>query len=316
MISGGAADQQCPRYGEDKSLFDSCDVDSGPLLKRAIATDRKVAVYCADDGTLLRVRGALATWTISRHFRRWSDACDVLLHDIPLVAIVPRIGRQESGLIAGFREQRPRQPIVVVTHQDANNVRLLAPLGIEEIVWISETEATLSGAINRVRDSCFFVQLADRIGHAENLDPLIRAALTAAILRPRPIVSVCELADIVASNPGTLRRRWKKSKHDGNDDRLEDIIAWLVLVRAVQRRRFEGAWHMVAEAVGVDARTLSRLARRLMHMSLREVESCGFSTVADQCHQEFRRAGLASNRANEIARKCAILSLARIGSEP
>jgi len=247
----------------------------------------KVVLYCTSVRLAALAREALRSWTISHECRSWDDIEALIQRAVPLLAIVPHLTTEELERVVQFRRRFPAQPFVVVTDKDPDSARTLANAGIREIVWSADIHRDVSAALHSEGNSAFFDALARRIGEASQLPHLLRTVLVRAVLASPPMHSVAELSALAGRHSGTMTRAWKGEVHAGDMFRLEDFVRWMVLMRAAQRRGFEGAWHLAAIAVGVDPRTLNRIANRLAGASLKELEVRGFAYLADRCGNEL-----------------------------
>lgn len=235
-----------------------------------------VVVYCAAVAMRAEIRAALQPRKVSREYRLWEDIFSSGVNGEPLIVVVLRPGANDLREIGMFRQCFPTTPLVVVTERDADSGRRLASYGIDEMVWSSDMRAELSGAVGHARSAEFFHALAYRIGRCERLAPLIRTALARAVRQPVPTLKVSALARLVGKHPGTLARHWKVAMDDSNTFRMEDFLAWMVLMRAAQRKSREGAWHLAAYAVCVDPRTLSRMSISVSGLTLHEIDEIDF----------------------------------------
>ncbi|MEO7043575.1 MAG: hypothetical protein ABI035_15035 [Gemmatimonadaceae bacterium] len=182
-----------------------------------------------------------------------------------------------------FRRRFPREPFVVVTDKDAESARRLATAGIREIVWSADIHLDLAEALHRENNAAFFDALARRIGEASQIPYTLRTVLVRAVLASPPVRSVAELSSLAGRQSGTMTRAWKGAVQPDANFRLEDFVRWMVLMRAAQRKGFEGAWDRAAIAVRVDPRRLNRIATCLAGTSLRAIGVRGFEYAADLC---------------------------------
>ncbi|MDB4883472.1 MAG: hypothetical protein JWL95_2238 [Gemmatimonadetes bacterium] len=176
------------------------------------------------------------------------------------------------------RHRFPRQPVVLITQKDADNLRHVLGLSIAGVVWSGELPRGLCSAVQRALVHSLFGDLADAFASAEQLPGSLRHSLSYACRSERPIRSVGALAAASCSDRCTLWRHWRKAVGAGAPARLEDALHWLVLLRAVGRKSPHQAWGVVAHELGVHHHTLSRLARRL---ASRRLSDLGASDLPD-----------------------------------
>jgi hypothetical protein len=176
-----------------------------------------------------------------------------------------------------FRQRYSEHPFIVVVGGDLESAVQLALRGTAEIVRTYEMERELEPAIRRLWGATFFISLTDRIRAANHIELSLRTALVHAVNRRRPACSLSGLTAATGISNAALGRMWR-SATGVNNFRLEDFLDWLILMRAAQRRGYEGAWQWTASAVRVNPRTLRRLCMRLTELTLREMGSLGFAS--------------------------------------
>lgn len=257
----------------------------------------EVVVYGATTHAVERVRDALRPCRIDHAWHTWEDVCTLSLRAVPLVAIVPRITSHEKRGIVRFRQRFPGHPIIVVTDRDVENVSSLASVAIDEFVWLSMIPESLMDAVHRASNGAFFQRLADRISSADHVHDVLRGALCRATLYPVPVRTIGELAELADRHAATLSRHWRATVPARGDFRMEDFLAWMILMRAAQRRDLEGSWRLAAAVVKVDVRTLRRNAARLTGMRLSQIGAMGFAGLATQCEADLRRRLMADDGA-------------------
>lgn len=249
-----------------------------------------VVVYCAAVAMRAEIRAALQPWKVSHEYRLWEDIFSLGVNGEPLVVVVLRPGANDLREIAMFRQCFSTTPLVVVTERDADTARRLASYGIDQMVWSSELRGGgLAGAIGHACSAEFFNALAYRIGACDRVAPLLRTALARAVRQPMPILKVTALAHLVGKRPDTLGRHWRAAIDGNSTFRMEDFLAWIVLMRAAQRKSREGAWHLAAYGVRVDPRTLSRMSVRVSGLTLHEIDEIGFGALARRCADDLER---------------------------
>jgi hypothetical protein len=249
--------------------------------------DSTVVVYTATAAAVSSLRNALRSYTISHQWHTWTDVNVQTLRAVPLVVLLPELMPHDLEALLRFRQQYPSHPVVLVTAKDAEVVRTLAPIAIDEIVWHGDIEQQLAAAVRRAWDGTFFEQLARDILASTDFDPSFCSGLARAVIHRTPLRRVEQLASIIGCDRTTIWRHRRQAPDAAGKVRVEDLIGWIILMRAAQRRGAEGAWHFAAAAVGVHPRRLGRLARRLAHLSLSEIEYVGFNALARQCREAF-----------------------------
>lgn len=238
-----------------------------------------IAVYCPDERQVGRLYSALAGMSVQRT-EMWTlftdtvgvSACAVVMVD--WLAGNPVVQRLEA-----LRVQYPHKPIVLVTRKDADNIRLLRRVEIEEVVWTEEIEHALAATVDRVRQSSVFQDIAARLDGAQHLPARLRHALAHLFRAPNPVGTVEELAGSVGCDRRTLWRMWRGSVPDEASLRLQDMLDWNVLLRASIMRTQSSSWVGIAAKLSVHEHTLARSAKRLAGLTLRELAAAGADQV-------------------------------------
>lgn len=240
-----------------------------------------LALFCADRGQLERLRAALPPglsvvaadqWRAFERAAGLAACCVVVLPSL-------RDTHAIDQLIA-LRDRLPLLPLVLVTEKDAENLRLLRHLEVEEIVWTHEAPRELAAAVGRARGSSLLRQMAAAIDRAEQIPPKLRQALAFALRSERPIPSVIELAAAVGCDRRTIWRYWREAFGPDHPLLPGHFLDWLLLLRAASLKAPGRKWTAVAQELGIHEHTIARLAKRLAGLSLRELASGGQPLVA------------------------------------
>jgi len=114
-----------------------------------------------------------------------------------------------------------------------------------------------------------------RLAAAIRLDPRLpqrlRTALLLACTAPQPFRSVCRLAGAAGCDRRTLWRDWRHAMGEASPVRLEDVLHWVILARALEAKTPRRTWIEVAAEVAVHPQTLARFARQFARRGLRGV---------------------------------------------
>lgn len=177
-------------------------------------------------------------------------------------------GEQLARLIS-LRARAPQVPFVLVTRKEADNIRLVIRVRVDEVVWLHEVSHALNAAVARARTRGLFHNLHFTISDNRQLSPRLRDALVHALRTEHHAYSVATLARAVRCDRRTLWHAWRRAVADG--PRLEDFLHWLVLLRAAELKESARCWREVALTLGIDNRTLGRHAGRLLGMRLSDL---------------------------------------------
>lgn len=115
--------------------------------------------------------------------------------------------------------------------------------------------------------------LADALRQSRRVPPRLRAALLRACTEPRAFCSVSRLSTAAACDRRTLWREWRRAVGDEAETRLEDVLHWLILARALALKTAARTWCDVATELRIHPHTLSRFARQFTGLTLRQVGS-------------------------------------------
>jgi hypothetical protein len=191
-----------------------------------------------------------------------------------VVLFLPWIRADDGRLhIAELRRQRTT-PVVLVTHRDADNLREICAIGVDEVVWLSEVDRHLSAAVQRAAGRGYRSRVATALRQARHIPPLLRDALAHAAEREQPARSLRELATLAHCDRSTLWYHWRRTVGTATGLRPEDFMDWFLLLHAVAHKLSGCTWPHAAEAVGVHPHTVSRIAKRLLGSTLRDLARC------------------------------------------
>jgi len=256
---------------------------AGPILpplppNGAPGTDREVhvgelavAVFVADAELATAIRkqlwgfGRLIPFDDWRRFQRVTPSMDVAIVVLPSLA-----EEEERRNLTALKSRAPFLPVVLVTRLDVNAASRIAELQVDEVVGLGFVERDLRAAAVRASSRTVLRWLAMTLSRAEGLPVKLREALVYACRTTLPVCSVAVLAKSVERHRTTLGRMW----HDAVGDerlRLEDFLAWVLLLRAVGRRPRGMSWAAVASEFNVHEQTLRGTARRLVGRPLDEL---------------------------------------------
>ena len=227
-------------------------------------------IYCPEESLLESVLAALPDWIRSTHCADWARFDRMLAADTCGVVVVRWLEDGPNLLRLVALSSRRRAPLVLVTSKDADNVRLLKGVALEEVVWLSDLPASLGAAIHAARLSRPLLVLSRRIERNRSLVPVLRGALAAACRQPSPPTTVAALAGLAGVDRRVLWRAWRNRFGLEPPLRLEDVTAWLVIAHAASGKRPGRRWSAVAGDVGVHLSTLRRLIRRLCGLGLKD----------------------------------------------
>jgi hypothetical protein len=201
------------------------------------------------------------------------------------LAVIERLEHAgDFGQLRLLRERAVRHPVILITRRDPESLRLLKDVRIDDVIWPSELDRPLLAAVQRACGRSLFGRIADELRRTAALHPRVRAALALAFGGAIPFTSVEALAAAVRCDRRTLWHAWAGDPAARPAMRLEDLVGWSLLIRAVSLRSGGRGWSSIAAELGVSHRRLLRLAERLAGVSLSAAAVLG----ADQLYRRFR----------------------------
>lgn len=187
-----------------------------------------------------------------------------------------RLGSISASLV----RELPRDDalVVVVTGRTSANMRALATLSTSAVVYYDEVKTNLVPTIERLQSATYLREVEVRIRAATDIAPQLRAALCHACQSADPIISVTSLAGRVPCDRSTLYRGWGRMWREG-EVTLDQFLDWVLLLRAIPRKRAGQTWGDLARGLAVSERTLSRTTGRILQLGLRNVDATLFKGV-------------------------------------
>jgi hypothetical protein len=242
-----------------------------------------LALYCPDERQLIRLQTRVLTGERLLATTQWSRFAESA--SLAATAVVVMDWLAHDGLVmrlAALRARLPLLPLILVTRRDADNLRLLSRLSIEEVIFSDEVDRALPAAVLRARGAGVPQGYAELLSRHQGLPPRIRKAAAAALQSRQPLTTLEELAAAVDCDRGTLWRSWRRCFEGEPPLRLQDFLNWVLLLRAIEARSGDTSWQVVALRLGVHEHTLGRIARRLTGARLRDLELAGQQFVLDR----------------------------------
>ncbi len=242
-----------------------------------------ILIHSADPRLLARLCATLSSDLKVRGLARWDD----FVHEV-VAAVCCVIAAEclERHLLApklrAFAALHPEHSLLLVTQLNAQNARLLTGLRVDEVIWLAKVEQALPAAVHRVCGTNQLVALCSLFAAAIRLPPTLREGLSLACRGERPVHSVQRLADILGCDRRIPSQQWKAAVDPACELRLEDVLDWLLLLRAVNSKAPSRSWESVAREMGTCRKSLTRYARRLMGCELTILDSPQSRQIAEE----------------------------------
>lgn len=239
-----------------------------------------VTIFGCDARQLSRLRAACAPAAPVTATSDWVAFEDqVACSECAVIALEWLSDADDFAHLLALRARLPLQPIVLLTRRDADNARWLKDVFVDEVVWQDEAAHELWPAIRRARAHGVLGTVAAAFQRADGVPPPLRRALAFACRNARPVYTVSQLMGVAGCDRRTLWRYWRDASTAPAALSLQEVLDWLLLLRAAGRKTADVSWCAVAEELGVHEHTLGRLAYRLTRQTLREVAARGADSV-------------------------------------
>lgn len=251
----------------------------------------RVALFSEDPGIERRIQRRMRRFQGIVSVREWDrlerlvSAVDCLILDLPSLE-----GALVRRRVQDLERVHPFLPIVLVTAREADNVRHLAEVEVEEVLWRTEIDSSIRTAVVRASSRGLARWIARRLATSDRLDPELREGLVHALRSSEPVRTVGDLAGIVGCHRTTLARQWRRAVGSDTDLRLEDALAWILLLRAIGRKRPGEGWAHVAREIGIHEKTLRNYARHLTGRGLADLDRLDHRTAAERFERDVLHA--------------------------
>lgn len=184
-----------------------------------------------------------------------------------------------------------RATLVLTLRRNPRVLRRLKDVIVQEVVWLDEL-SELPAAVRGARTERRLRDVEHDVRACDHLPGTLVDALSRSLRSRPPLTSVQELASDLERDRRTLWHHWRNAV-DEEESRLtlKGFLDWVVLLRAAALKTGRRSWHDVAEDLGVHARTLRRMAKRRMGVSLRDLAPP--PVRGDETFEAFRQEALA-----------------------
>jgi hypothetical protein len=219
-------------------------------------------------------------WTVNLRAFEWAlprSRCGL--------AVIERLDcAGEFGELRLLKARAVHHPLILVTRRHPESLRLLKDIILDDVIWPSELDQLLLLSVQRACGQNLFKHIADDIQATPGIHPRVRAALALACWVTTPVTSVEALAAAVRCDRRTLWRAWASTPGARPATRLEDLVGWILLIRAVSLKSGGRGWNSIASEFRVSQRRLLRLSERLAGLSLSRLAALG----PDHLYERFR----------------------------
>lgn len=223
------------------------------------------------------------------------------------VVVAPWLDQYPLTRIQDFTADHPWYPLLLLTERPAENLRLLARISVEAVLFLNAEEDRLPGLIRSTRGGALFLGLARRIRRDKELPKMLRVVL-ARILEDEPPAgpvepsspkapprSIRSLARRVRCSPDYLSRMARKHEID-----LRGLLGWVVALRALQLRgNAEMTWERIAWSLGYES--VSGLSEHIKSTLGKRPSELGKGDLGHWFQNMEERFGLAED-ASRVAR--------------
>jgi hypothetical protein len=215
--------------------------------------------------------------------RNWSKFVQLSAASSVGIIAVRRLDEMLLGMIVSLKVAHAETSVIVVTDSDPANTKFLARFRCDAVIWTEEVgsklESSLTGLIPQTPKERTLVRISRASWIAASQ---LRAAVVGA-LEGIPPRTISEFAHVSGLTPHQLRREWARVPNRGSA-RLQDLLAWLILVRGASMAAEGESWSVCAIQLRVDRSTLHRYAKRLAGTSLGALPSDLDERFTEWCH--------------------------------
>jgi AraC-like DNA-binding protein len=239
-----------------------------------------ILVYCRDPRLMACVAEGLTDEMVSvvpswRRFTRPS-----LMVECAVVVLPVLEGPRFTDLCDWSRRTRP--PAVLVTSFDMDNLVKLTAVLMDELVCVRSITRHLRIAVSAVRNPSPLCAVERHLTEHPSLPYELRIALISGCRAAAPPRTVAEYAAPASCHKSTLYRQFRRC-NPTEDRSLGDFVDWVLLVRALQRLPGNKLSNVAGE-LGVDEKTLRRIAERLTGRRLSAIRSTGLGEAVRLFH--------------------------------
>ncbi|MDQ6828772.1 MAG: sigma 54-interacting transcriptional regulator [Gemmatimonadota bacterium] len=126
--------------------------------------------------------------------------------------------------ITGLRSRFPHHALIVVTNKDADNVRHLRAVVVDELIWLPDLAREFVPAARRACAHTTRQMIANAIDAANALAPRLREALRVAAMRATPVRTLRQLAAVARCDRTTLWYHWHRDVDRALNLRPQDYL--------------------------------------------------------------------------------------------
>lgn len=255
-------------------------------------------LFATDQIYIPRLRTALPQATLATS---WESFCRASASAECGVVLIPWIGRDNTlELLWHHASRYPQLALILITHNDAENARLIRSLPLADLLWIDEIEERLLPATMKGAQSRTALRTAGFLAHASSIPVGVRTALAAALRGEYTLRSISDLASFCGRDRRTLWYHWQQLPAADNVP-LKDMIRWIILIRAATLKTPSRKWSAIADELGIDTRSLGRWATRLAGLRLQQLAGTGLPTLLHHFHQRALRHFLTHETLDELS---------------
>jgi len=222
-----------------------------------------------------------------RHVRGFDVAAERIL--VGCVVVCAR--NVTNGVLPAVQRIRSRYPlsrIILVTDLTPDAVASLhsEPELLKQVVWLTSVQDQLRKRIEACMGGHFLERATEAVLTLRDLPPPVARFLEVVWTVPRPPSTVKRASGEAHSSPSTFRDQWRGVIRSADP---KEFVDWAVLGRAVTELERAPSWATVAHRLGVHRRTLDRISRRRLGVSLDQVQKHGAPWVAVRFDQWLSR---------------------------
>lgn len=266
------------------------------MMTYVTSPSRRPIVLHAPEPTLEdRAREALSAAGPISAVRSWDEFLELGAAALCAVAVTTDV-RADHALdqLLAFVMASPDVPLVVVMRRDADELREIASVSVDEVVWIENITRHLASAVARAEMAAgrrrggtraYLRRTADQLRVSPDLARPLRRALERALNAEVPFSSVTMLARAAGCDRRTLWEAWRAALDGSSSPGLKEFLRWLTLLHALELRSGGMTWGAVAKQLLGSTEALRNAARSLMDTDLQGLDRAGQAALIETFEQ-------------------------------
>lgn len=210
---------------------------------------KNILIYCARRTTAILANCPLFETERVITASRWADVPSMARETDCLIVCVERCTQTQLDDLQTIARRKQRPSIVIVTERCPENVRLLSVVQADAVIWFEEVETELVPTVMGLLHTTVFDDLAKEFAAFPDVNTKTVKAIRTALSAPQPYREVNDLARELRCDRRTVWRDWKNAQLPHS---MQELLDWIVLLRALSAKHAGLPWKRVSERVAAD----------------------------------------------------------------